>query len=321
MRGTILSALITVLALSIYDLPFWPFTIGTHHPLEPLLLAIIFGIILGNTLPAKFKTGHQFAAKKFLPLGIILLGASINTNDISAITLPALGINITCVAIAFLVTIYLCRLFKVSKKLGILIGIGTAICGGSAIVVAAPVIKADETETTLSITIITLFGILAIFIFPALGKLLELSDTAFGIWAGTSIQAVAQVIAAGFAYSETAGNISTIVKLVRILLLAPMIVILSLTFHNKQKQSWTTYIPPFIIGFIVLLCLNIANLIPSSPMISHTASFFITTGLAAIGLNTKIKPLIKQSPIPLAIGFASATILACVSLALILWLL
>jgi len=236
---------------------------------------------------------------------------------------------VACVLVALCLTYGLCRVVKIDKKLGLLIGIGTAICGGSAIVVAAPIIGAAEHETALSITVITLFGLLAIFLYPVIGHLLHMNQWAFGVWAGTAIQAVPQVVATGFIYGHKAGEISTIVKLVRVLLLAPVIMVISYIQSKEKaiKTRWTSFVPPFILGFLLLVIASSLGLfhdftidairIQPIDLLSKTSAFLITMAMAAIGLRADIKKLVSSGAKPLFVGFSAAIILAVFSQLLI----
>lgn len=337
--GIALTFLIVLLARAIEILPFWPFTVEgpSPHPIDRMILAILIGMAINHlsTLSERWKVGIAFSTQKLLPLAIVLMGARLDFNMILAISWKALWINIVCVSFAFLLTVKLCNWAKINQKVGILVGIGTAICGGSAIVAAAPVIRADATETSLSVTTITLFGILAIFFFPILGHFLEFNETQFGIWAGTAIQALPQVVAAGFAFGESAGEISLLVKLVRILLLAPFILCLSLWYNKSQKatneeskkNSWQTYLPPFVIGFILMAILSTCGWVVDIPIgdevystkkiLTTVSTFLITMAMAGVGLGSNLKGVVKTQVTVLGAGFAAATILSVVSYILI----
>ncbi|MFT4554352.1 MAG: putative integral membrane protein (TIGR00698 family) [Chlamydiales bacterium] len=337
--GITLTFLIVLLASFIEKLPFWPFTIDSPsaHPIDRMILAILIGMTISHlsNLATKWKEGIGFSTQKLLPFAIILMGARLDFNMVLAISWKALWINIICVSFAFLLTVSLCNWAKINQKVGILVAIGTAICGGTAIVAAAPVIRADATETSVSVTTITLFGILAIFFFPILGHFLELNEIQFGIWAGTSIQALPQVVAAGFAFGENAGEISLLVKLVRILLLAPFILCLSLWYSKKQENedgekqtnSWQTYFPPFVIGFILMATLSTSGWIVDIPIgeeiystkkiLSKISGFLIAMAMAGVGLGTNLKGAMKTQVKVLGAGFTAATILAAVSYVLI----
>ena len=198
--------------------------LGQFFPLfGSSVFAILLGILLNHfwKIPQKFRQGLAFSGKKLLQYSIILLGFSLSISKVSAIGLSSLKISIITILMAFLSAYAVGRFLGMSKVLTLLIGFGTAICGGSAIAAASPVLEAKEEEVALSISTIFFFNILAVFIFPFLGHLMEMSATTFGTWAGTAINDTSSVVAAGYSYSQTAGDLATIVKLSRALMIVP----------------------------------------------------------------------------------------------------
>src|SRR6185503_14952411 len=169
----------------LYQAPLPPFSIGTpaRHPIDAMLIAIVIGMLIRNTVgvPPRFAAGIRYAVVTIMPLGIVLMGARLNFYDVVRTSLTALIISVICVCVALALTIWLCRRVGVGQKLGILIGVGTAICGGTAIAVAAPVIEADDGDTAFAIATVTLFGMVAVFVLPLLGRLIGLDETEFGV--------------------------------------------------------------------------------------------------------------------------------------------
>lgn len=337
------------LAVFVHSLPVAPFTIDARHPIDAILIAIAFGIVVRNLLPTPdwLRPGVKVAVKKVLPLAIVLMGAKLDFFDVVEVSGQALLINVVCVAVALGLTLWLCTKAKISRRLGVLIGVGTAICGGTAIAVTAPVIEAKDDETALAVTTITLFGLLSIFTFPLVGTGLEMDQTQFGVWAGTAIQATPQVMAAGFAYGPEAGDTAVIVKLVRVLLLAPIVVGIGALYardkrrrqqaHVSPRTRLTTLFPPFIVGFVALALANTVHLLPNftvhrldSPLwnagsidvsmaqlATGTSSFLVTIAMAGVGLGVHIRGLVSVGTRALLVGSLAALILACFSLALI----
>ena len=204
----------------------------------------------------------------------------------------------------------------------------------------APTIEADDNDTAFAITTITLFGLIAIFVFPIIGHPLGMDAYSFGVWAGIGIQATPQVMAAGFAYSETAGEVAVIVKLVRVLLLAPMIVVLGIWYtrqkrrmqqaHVQQPTRWTVLFPPFILGFIALAVANTLHLLPdftvhlkesalwsaqSIPLsmktaVTQSSLFLVTMAMAGVGLGVHVKSLIQVGLKAVYVGLFSALVLS-----------
>lgn len=347
--GLFLTTVIAGLAVYLHQLPFPPFTVGDRHPVDALLVAIILGVAVRNLVPldARLGAGIKYSVKRVLPFAIVLMGAKLDFFDVVRVSAQALLISVICVAVALWLTLWLCKVTGVGQKLGILIGIGTAICGGTAIAVTAPTIEADEKDTAFAITTITLFGVVAIFVFPVLGHLLEMSQTEFGIWAGVAIQATPQVMAAGFAYGTEAGEVAVIVKLVRVLLLAPMLVGLGWWYarekrrqqqaHVSRKTSLTTLFPPFILGFLALAVANTLNLLPDFTLhlqesafwvagdrhvslanaVTGISGFLITIAMAGVGCGVHLKSLMGIGLKGLYVGMFAAVVLTGFGLAML----
>ena len=358
--GIIVTVIVATISYIISHLSFSPFTIIkngiTIHPIEPMIIAIVLGIILGNTLlKSKSKTsntenlngiisskyinnllkdGIKFSAKIFLPFGIILLGVRFNLYDLLKISGSALLINLSCIAVAYYLTIFICNKLKIDPQMSALITIGTAICGSSAIVATSPVIKANETQTSIAMAVVSLYGLIAIFTFPIIYNFLGLTEMQYGIFSGAVIQAVPQVVAAGFAVSVFSGQIATIVKMVRIMLLAPMVILIGMKYNkniksNKEleKKPWHHYCPKFIIFFILIVILNtfgLFNYLNSltgfnfNTNLLHVSFFFMTTAMVGIGINTDLITLIKQGGKPLLAGGIAMFILGVFSLVIII---
>ncbi len=349
--GVLLTLIITVAAYQLHTLPFPPFTIDAPkpHPIDSILLAIVLGMFLRNVfkLPSWFNAGVKYAVKGLLPFGIILLGAKLNFFHVLRVSAQSLVISSICVVVALGLTYWLCTKAGVRRKLGFLIGVGTAICGGTAIVIMAPVIEAEDTDTALSVAVVTLFGMLAIFAFPIFGALLDMSQADFGVWAGVAVHATPQVLAAGFAYGPEAGEVSTIVKLVRVLMLAPLVVLATVWYARHQRANNQVYVskkmqiktllPPFILGFLVMALANTFYFLPDLTLhlqenflweagpvqvnpgeaLTSVASLLITMAMAGVGLGTDLKSVWKTGLMPLYIGLASAVVLSVFSLGLI----
>jgi len=349
--GLLLSLVIAIVSYQLYTAPFPPFSIGepARHPIDAMLVAIVIGMLIRNTIgvPARFAAGIRYAVVSIMPLGIVLMGARLNFFDVVRTSVTALIISVICVCVALSLTIWLCRRVGISQKLGILIGIGTAICGGTAIAVAAPVIEADDDDTAFGIATVTLFGMVAVFVLPLLGHLFGMSQLEFGVWAGTSVHATPQVVATGFAYGPEAGDVATIVKLVRVLLLAPVVIGLGVWYARKKRQQQiahvtkvgklTTLFPPFILGFVLLALANTLHLLPDftlhlkdsvlwqqqdlkvilAKLVTWVSTFLLTISMAGVGLGVDVRGLAKVGLGALYVGLASSVLLAAFSYALL----
>ena len=275
------------------------------------VLAIVFGIVLNNSmkLPAVFQEGLSYSEKKLLQYSIIFLGFSMSIGQVSETGISSLRISLITILIAFLAAYLAGRFFKMNRVLTILIGFGTAICGGSAIAAASPILEADEEEIALSISTIFFFNILAVFIFPFLGHLLQMSDAFFGTWAGTAINDTSSVVAAGYTYSPSAGDLATIVKLSRALMIVPACLIFSAYRYIKSKQSaqktnLKQIFPWFIAWFVLASLISSLGFLPAAviPYTKFISQWLMAMALAAIGAKVSFKQFKQAGAAPLLTG-------------------
>lgn len=275
------------------------------------VLAIVFGIVLNNSmkLPAAFQEGLSYSGKKLLQYSIIFLGFSMSIGQVSETGISSLRISLITILIAFLAAYLAGRFFKMNRVLTILIGFGTAICGGSAIAAASPILEADEEEIALSISTIFFFNILAVFIFPFLGHLLQMSDAFFGTWAGTAINDTSSVVAAGYTYSPSAGDLATIVKLSRALMIVPACLIFAAYRYIKSKQSaqktnLKQIFPWFIAWFVLASLVSSLGFLPAAiiPYTKFISQWLMAMALAAIGAKVSFKQFKQAGAAPLLTG-------------------
>lgn len=223
--------------------------------IETLTLGIFIAILWRNILGIKsdYSAGVNFSAKEVLKWGIILLGLRLNLVTLSQLGLKVLITVLFLVAFGQIAAYYMGNIFGLNKKLAVLLGIGSSICGTSAIVALGPVIDADEESTTLAATIISLLGTIGVLTFSFLAFVLPLSDTAFGVWAGISLQNVPHALAGAFARSEIAGDVGTLVKMGRVALLAPTAIVYSLLFRGDDaKEKKKAKVPSYVLGFLLV---------------------------------------------------------------------
>ena len=276
------------------------------------VLGITIGILITSLfkLPAKSRKGIKFTSKYILQLAVVLLGFDMNMASVIRVGQQSLLVILLTISAAFITALFVGRLLKVNKTLTTLVGVGTAICGGSAIAAASSAINADDQDISYSISTIFLFNVIAVFLFPFVGHLLNLSDTGFGMWAGTAINDTSSVVAAGFSYSDAAGNFATVVKLTRSLMILP--VTLALAFvtarENREQQhfNFVQIFPWFVLAFLVAAILNSTGWIPVTitGTLAQTGKFLIIMAMAAIGLNTSIQGFVKAGPRALILGAA-----------------
>jgi uncharacterized integral membrane protein (TIGR00698 family) len=320
--GVALSAAIALMAIWISGLPFAPFTVADgRHPLEPVMLAIILGIVIANAvfLPSALTPGIKFTAKKVLPLGIVLLGARLDFMAIVKVGATGIVLSILTILLALAMFVGFVKLNWVPAKLGTLLGVGTAICGGTAIVATAPVIDAEDSDVSFAVATVTVLGLIAMFLLPVLGHAAHMSDQAFGIWAGLSIHQTPQVVASGMSYSPAAGDSATIVKLARVSLLAPVVAGIGMLYARKRSvgeslsaASLVKLFPIFILGFLMMALVRTLGWLPK-PVIDWCdliSRFLITCAMAAVGLETTLKSLRNTGLRPFVLG-ALASVVIC----------
>jgi uncharacterized integral membrane protein (TIGR00698 family) len=287
----------------------------------PLIGGPVFGILLGiavrNLLapPESFNPGIQFASKQVLQWSIIALGFGLSLTQVAKTGLESLSVTLVTMTTAFVTALVLGRLMKVHNKLQILIGVGTAICGGSAIAAVTPIIKPDDHDTAFAISTIFLFNVVAVLLFPLLGHLLHLSDLGFGMWAGTAINDTSSVVAAGYSYSKAAGDFATIVKLTRATLIIPICLILAIAVAVREKRaakhagvasdfSLSRIFPWFILWFLVASAVRTAGYVPVAiqPALHIAAEFMIIVALTAIGLSANLRKMASTGARPILLG-------------------
>ena len=331
------AVLVTALAYAIHYLPLPPFRVGAgtavRYPVSAAIIAIITGVLVRNVIPLPAATieSAKGLARRIIPVTIVLTGAGLNLWRVASVGSTALLITVICMAVSMGATIWLARVLGVWHRTGLLIGAGTAICGTSAIVAVAPLIDAEDEDLMLSIGTVNILGLLLMFLLPAVGGLLHLRDEAFGVWAGTTIHAVPQVVAAGFAYSAAAGAIATLVKLVRVTLLAPFLFLLGFLQARRNGSAvaiqYTRLVPPFVYGFLALALANTLAVLPVlqfrfgawplADTLANLGELLLTLSMAAMGLEVNVRFLARTGGRAVLTGALASVILCGASLLLI----
>lgn len=292
----------------------------------PIVGGPVFGILLGIAVrnsvgvAPMFKPGLQIASKQVLQWSIIALGFGLSIQQVAKTGMESLWVTLITIVVAFGSAYLLGKWLNISARLTTLIGVGTAICGGSAIAAITPIIKPEDHETAFAISTIFLFNVVAVLAFPPIGHWLNMSDTGFGIWAGTAINDTSSVVAAGYSYSQAAGDYATIVKLTRATLIIPICLVLAFYQawrHKKQGGSdfsLARIFPWFILWFLVASALRSTGLIPSdwNGAIHFVAEFLIIVALTAIGLSSDLRRMVSAGirPILLGLGVWMAVLLS-----------
>jgi uncharacterized integral membrane protein (TIGR00698 family) len=280
--------------------------------------------------PAWIKPSLKFTSKKILKVAIVLLGASLSVNTILSVGKMTFFVMIFTFAMCFGGGYFIRKLFGLNWKLSNLISAGTGICGGSAVAAIAPVIDAEDTDIAFAMSSTFLFDMVMVALYPLMGKALGMSDIAYGIWAGTSVNDTASVVASGYAFSEAAGDFATMVKLTRTIAIIPTVLVFAyIGTRIKQKEmkaandgkkvDLVKIIPWFIGGFLLLAVLNSVGLIPAalSGIMKTASKFLMVSALAAIGLNTSITEFRKAGLAPMFYGITIDTLVTLTALAVI----
>ena len=292
--------------------------------LSPMILSILLGIAVRNTIgaPAAAQPGVAFSARRLLRLGIILLGVQLTASQIAEVGATGLAILVLSVVATFLVTVWLGRLLGVERKLTELIAGGTSICGASAVIATNTVTAAPEEDVAYALACVTLFGSIAMFVYPLLPGVLHLSPRSYGLWAGASIHEIAQVVGATFQDSPQAGEFGTIAKLSRVMLLAPMVMALGLVGARRlapQGGTGKAPVPWFVLGFAALVALNSVIAVPAEvrAALAVAAIVLLSMALAALGLAADIGKLRVKGARPLLLGLLASLFIAGFSLTLV----
>jgi len=305
-------------------------------PLSPIIFAILLGLIINNITDklTDIESGFKFCIKYLLKLGIIFLGIRLSLMDFIQYGSKSLIVVIPCILTSIIIITLLKDKFDVSDNLSLLIAVGTSICGATAIVALAPSINAKKTEITYAIANITVFGLLAMFLYPVVANIaFSLNDISVGLFLGSSIHETAQVAGSGLIYAEQYSRqdvvgIATLTKLVRNTLMVIVIPYLAhRSLSNNTKHNVSNIFPYFIIGFILFglartfgdyyfttynnLALDNWNLVIT--FIKKSAELLLIIAMAAVGYNTNFRYFKELGIKPFYLGFIAASIVGCVS--------
>ena len=324
------------------------------HVIGASVIALFIGMALHRfTRSTKITKGLKFTSKKILKFAIILLGASLSIPMILTVGKMSLTVMFFTLLTCFGGGYFIGKALGLDWKLSNLISAGTGICGGSAIAAIAPVIDADDTDIAYAMSATFLFDMAMIVLFPIMGHWLGLNDMAYGLWAGTAVNDTSSVVAAGYAFSEQAGDFATMVKLTRTLSIIPTVLVFTfINIHLKQKEykhawaevnakatayevSQTDFIsdheafkenqkktnffslfPWFIVGFLVLSACNSIGIIPVeiSTFAKQASKFLMVAALGAIGMNTSYKDMKKAGINPMLHGFIISLLVVIVAI-------
>jgi uncharacterized integral membrane protein (TIGR00698 family) len=291
-------------------------TVAAAEPLGwlfPFIGAPAFALVLGMTLRLRYTPDAPacgvlaFASSAVLKCAVVLLGATFGLAQIGHIGRSSLPLMLGTLVIALVAAWFVGRALGVSPNLQTLVGVGTAICGASAIGAVSGVIGAAESEIAYAISTIFVFNVVAVVLYPALGHLLSLSQHTFGLWAGTAINDTSSVVAAAYTYGHSAGDVAVVTKLARTTMIIPIVLGLAAVHARRatsEKRPLWRAVPPFLVLFLLASALNSAGLISPgvASALARTATVLIAVALAAIGLSTRFAELRRTGLRPLVLG-------------------
>ncbi len=287
---------------------FW---LSGFLPVGAVVVGISLGIIVGNLFGVKeaWLPGIGFAEKHILAWAIILMGVKLDFNIVKELGLKAVLIIIAAIIFTITVSQILGKVFRMNRRLALLLGIGNGVCGSSAIAATEKIIGADKHEVGISVTVVNFLGVIGMFLLPLITEfVLHYNDLQSGFLIGNTLQAVGQVVAAGFSINDTAGHTATIVKMMRILMLTPIVLTLLLYFHQKNKKQVVVDkkrgLPYFITGFILMSLIPTFHLLHSETItvLGKLSHYLLLIAMVAIGLKISFRHIVKQGGKALLVG-------------------
>ncbi len=317
--GIALSVLVSGLAILLERVEV---ALSGGHWIESLVLAILLGTALRSSfrIPSAFDAGIAFSAKILLEVAVVLLGASVSIAEIGAVgTLLVAGIA-AVVVLSLVVSYGIGRALGLAPKLATLVACGNSICGNSAIAAAAPVIAAEADDVAAAIAFTAVLGVGAVLLMPALHAAAQLSDLQFGIFAGLTVYAVPQVLAATASAGLVSTHAGTVVKLIRVLMLGPVLLALGALGNGASGRVSLRHVAPwFIVGFAAMMALRSAGAIPAVVLgpIATASGLLTTVAMAGLGLTVDVRSVARSGGRVILAAITSLLVLCALSLALL----
>lgn len=291
------------------------------------IFAILFGIVLRNGvgLPSWGAPGVAFTSKKVLQAAIVLLGFGIDLPGLWSVGRASVGVMLVTLAVGLIGGLLLGRALRVNSRSGLLIAVGTSICGASAIAAVAPIVAAEAGEIAYAISTIFLYNVIAVFLFPFFGHVLHMSDSSFGVWAGTAVNDTSSVVAAGYSFSRAAGIIATIVKLARTVMIIPVSLGIAAAVAwraresgalQRERRAIAHVVPWFILAFVIAAAIDSTGLLPRvvTSSLAQSGAFLIVVALAAVGLSVDLRAFGSAGVRPIVLGACIWVLVAITSL-------
>lgn len=313
--GLVVAVAIALLAVAVHD----RVELASAH-----VVSVGLALVIGNLglLPVAARPGLAFASKHVLRVGVVFVGFRLSMSDLLSLSARGLVLVVAVVATSFMLTRWVAAKLGLSRPLGLLLATGTSICGVSAIAAAAPAVRPRDDELAYAIGLVTLCGTLAIGLVPALGSILGLGDSTLGAWIGASIHDVGQVVAAASTTNERSLEIAVVVKLARVLMLAPVLAALTIADRRDPDRvgevgrERTPLVPGFIAAFIVAVAIRSSGVMPSSLLgdIRDLETILLAAGLAGAAAGVSLNRLRRLGARPLVAGLVSWALVLIVTL-------
>ncbi len=310
LHGILLIALFSCSAFYIAEFPFIQ-----RLSLSPLIVGIILGMLYANSLrnhlPQTWVPGILFCTKQLLRTGIVFYGFRLTFQSVAAIGLPAIIVDAVIVAVTIGLGVWLGHLLKMDRELSLLTATGSAICGAAAVLGAEPVVKSQPHKTAVAVSTVVIFGTLSMFLYPALYRsgVLDLSPEQMGLYTGSTLHEVAHVVGAGNAMGSEISDPAVIVKMIRVMMLAPVLLIMSFALARRNRKQAAgqkgakpgkVTIPWFAFGFLGVIAFNSFDLLPQPVVegINNVDTFLLTMAMTALGAETSFEKFKKAGAKP-----------------------
>ncbi len=286
---------------------------------SPLVAGVVLGAVVANTVPVpdRLAPGLEFCARQVLRAGVVLLGLRLSLGDLAGLGLNGLVVVAGVVTLTFIGTQWLARRLGVGPDLGLLVATGYSICGASAIAAMDGVIDADEEETAYAITLVTLCGTLSIAVLPLIAGMVDLSGAAFGTWVGGAVHDVGQVVATASHDGDRALEAATVVKLTRVVLLAPLVALVALRRRSVVSTAGVDtkhppLLPLFVIGFLVAILVRSSGVLGDDVLgwAGDVEKLLLTVALVALGFGVRVSKMRRLGGRPLVLGMFAWVLVA-----------
>jgi len=316
-RGNVLHGVLLIALFSCSAFYIAEFQFVKQMSFSPLIVGIILGMLYANSLrnhlPETWVPGILFCTKQVLRAGIVLYGFKLTFQSVIAIGLPAILIDMVIVVLTILIGVWVGRLMKMDKDLALLTATGSAICGAAAVLGAEPVVKCEAHKTAVAVSTVVIFGTLSMFIYPVMYRagILDLDPEQMGLYTGATLHEVAHVVGAGNAMGKEISDAAIIVKMIRVMMLVPVLLIttyLVARARKRQVQKGQKFqkiaVPWFAIGFMGVIAFNSFDLLPAQLVagINTLDTFLLTMAMTALGTETSIDKFRKAGAKPFVLA-------------------